>query len=464
MTAATATSGATTAPPAKDEPAPYVPNYVTTTLPAPPGLGIPGHTLYIISDSRDIDAIDEFEGPVYFVLACSERKTEERSGNTVKTVTSIEPGLYKRMRVMSGNGLVPVLNIDALGMGKVKEAILFDLPPMPQEFIDKIEHFFRVVDEKNHTEAIVILGFEEDKLGTEDASSGWTVLVPDQKNTSSKCNYDPPSVMAMKPDNVRIVGSIHSHPGMSAYASHTDAGDQFNNDGLHITIGWKGKNGAPEYYIEYQLGNKRYIFQPEEVFDFAPKASYDVDEWLGRVEKETWQGNPHNRASQATGQTKNGSSTGGGSASSQISSRLHGEFFRERHNKTRPKGCPDILDNIVIAVIPNDAEKCPNCGKKFDNFTARNRRCTDCFTYLMLDEDDGDLRKIYEARKTAYQGKAYMPGLEFIESSNIKGKFPVLLWDPRVEKGITCLYNPKHGLTSVGGKALGMTDATTTTS
>jgi hypothetical protein len=118
------------------------------------------------------------------------------------------------------------------------------------------------------------------------------------------------------------------------------------------------------------------------------------------------------------------------------------------------------VSNIVIAVVGETDDRCPVCQKKFDSFSTRNRRCTDCFTYLSLVEDEGDLNKIYEARKQAYQGKAYMPGLEFIANENMRGSFNVLLWDPTVSGNskITHIYGPKVGLSDIGKKALRMAD------
>lgn len=453
----TASPSSTTTAPAVVVEEPYVPNYVKSSLPSP-WPDFPGLPLYIITDARDVLEIDKTEGAVYYVLACAEIKST--SSNNV-TTTTIQPGLYKRVRILSGNGLVAVTSAEGLGFGKVAERAYFNLPAMPEGFINKIDHFFRKVDEKHGTEAIVMLGYYSDMLGTDNEADGWTVLVPTQTNTAGNCKYTPESVMAEKPDDVTLVGTVHSHPGMSAFASHTDVGDQYNNDGLHITIGWKGKSGAPEYHIEYQMGNRRFSFDPEDVFDFAPKAEYEVDDWVSKVSKQNYGygGNyksPTQAGTSTSGQNKTGSTTttGGPSQATDLGSRLHGEFFRDRHNKSRPggsKACPDLLKNIVVAVVPAAAEKCPTCGKPFDNFSDRNRRCTDCFTYLLLAEDDGDLNKIIEARTSAYQGKVYAPGLEFLFEENPASITPVLVWDPTAEDGhIKCVWSPKSGVTQAG--------------
>lgn len=436
-----------------------VPRYVKTNLPSSPE-GFPGMALYIIASADDITEIDKIEGNVYYLLAAEPIKTSSTVGKSTTTTTTIQPGLYKRIRIMSGHGLVAVTDGEALGFGQVEERAYFGLPSMPMTLVDKIDQFFRQVDRENHTEAIVILGYDKNYLESENPGDGWVVMVPEQKNTSGNCKYEPASIMEDKPDSVMIVGTWHSHPGMRAFASPTDIADQKNNDGLHITTGWSGTNGPSEYHIEYQLGNRRFSYAPEDIFDFAPKEIHDVSDWTKKVSKQY----PTQTTTYKSGTNKTGTGTtapGSSSTSAVLGSRLHGEFFRQRHNDKRPKGtftCPDLLQNTVVAVVAADAEACPVCKKKFDNFSDRNRRCTDCFTYLLLAEDEGDLMKILEARKTTYQGKAYMPGLEFLDDPKAKAKYPVLVWDGTGEKNdITYIYSPTSGISDKGKKALGMT-------
>lgn len=113
---------------------------------------------------------------------------------------------------------------------EVKPSAHYSMPLIPTVIVDKLDQFFRLVDDQHGTESIVMLTYDMDKEGPE----GWGVLVPDQENTATHCNYDPHSIAEMKPDNIMIVGSVHSHPGMSAYASGTDHADQADFDGIHI--------------------------------------------------------------------------------------------------------------------------------------------------------------------------------------------------------------------------------------
>lgn len=169
---------------------------------------------------------------------------------------------------------------------EVKPSAHYTMPLIPTVIVDKLDQFFRLVDDQHGTESIVMLTYDMDKEGPE----GWGVLVPDQENTAAHCNYDPHSIAEMKPDNVMIVGSVHSHPKMSAYASGTDHADQADFDGIHITYGWQKSvnNGATQYHLELQMAGQAYTLQPEDVFeDFVQKEpDPDVVEWSAKVKKE----------------------------------------------------------------------------------------------------------------------------------------------------------------------------------
>jgi len=163
----------------------------------------------------------------------------------------------------------------------------YNLPLIPFEIIEKLDQFFRLVDAQHGTESIVMLTFDLNEEGPE----GWGILVPDQENTASHCNYDPHSIAEIKPDNVMIVGSVHSHPKMAAYASGTDHADQADFDGIHITFGWQKSvnNGATQYHIEMQMSGESYTLQPEDVFEnfiIDKEPDPEVVQWASKVKKE----------------------------------------------------------------------------------------------------------------------------------------------------------------------------------
>lgn len=168
----------------------------------------------------------------------------------------------------------------------VKESCEYTMPAIPNVIVDKLDQFFRLVYSQHGTESIVILTYDMNATGPE----GWGVLVPDQTNTAAHCKYDADSIAELKPENVMIVGSVHSHPEMSAYASGTDHADQADFDGLHITYGWQKSqnNGATQYHLELQMSGQNYTLKPEDVFEnitLLKEPDPDVVEWSGKVKK-----------------------------------------------------------------------------------------------------------------------------------------------------------------------------------
>lgn len=258
-----------------------------------------------VADRSDIcECIESFGFNIYYIIANEEKEikpTNTPSSNTGtvtynnsnKTATVAAPPvivkssqIYRVVNNFVGRTVTiarPELGSDFIS---VEEEAIYDMPPIPYILIDKLDQFFRLVEAQHGTESIVMLTFDQNKEG----SDGWGILVPDQTNTSVHCNYDPDSIAQIKPDNVLIVGSVHSHPGMSAYASGTDHADQADFDGIHITFGWQKSvnNGATQYYIEMQMAGKAYKLDPEDVFegytlDKAPDA--EVVGWTDKVKK-----------------------------------------------------------------------------------------------------------------------------------------------------------------------------------
>lgn len=200
-------------------------------------------------------------------------------------ITEMTTSIVKVVSNIIGRS-VSVVEDHILELDAVRESAVYNMPPIPKVIIEKLDEFFRLVDARHGTESIVILTFDPSK----NDSSGWGVLVPDQTNTSVHCKYDPDSIVEQKPDHVMIVGSVHSHPNMAAYASGTDHADQADFDGLHITYGWQKtvNGGATQYHIEMQMAGTSWTLKPEDVFEhFTIKKDPDPDvvEWADKVKK-----------------------------------------------------------------------------------------------------------------------------------------------------------------------------------
>ena len=220
---------------------------------------------------------------------------------------------------------------------------------------------------------------------------GWGVLVPDQTNTPAHCKYDADSIAELKPEDVMIVGSVHSHPEMSAYASGTDHADQADFDGLHITYGWQKSqnNGATQYHLELQMSGQNYILKPEDVFeDIAVLKDPDPDvvEWSGKVKKvhppystgvpsqttqHQFQGTPQQAIQQTAGDSKNS----------------YKSTLQIQEALLNLKLPADAIVAIEIQLESDGMSVCPSCEYPVDIHDLNSSACTVCDIALVTSSD-----------------------------------------------------------------------------
>jgi hypothetical protein len=350
-----------------------------------------------LANREDIcDVVENMGFSIYYLLGNLSKVSNTSSTNpTTKAVTNTQTvnstmQLFKVVNNFVGRSVSAANEpFDSLFIS-IEEQALYTMPAIPHVIIDKLDQFFRLVDAQHGTESIVMLTYDITKEGPE----GWGVLVPDQVNTSVHCNYDPDSVATVKPDDVMIVGSVHSHPGMSAYASGTDHKDQADFDGIHITFGWQKSvnNGATQYHIELQMSGKAYTLKPEDVFeDYSVDKAPDpeVVDWSTKVKKVL----PPNMGGYSTNtpqhQPYSGKTHTPHGAKSNTTApvipnkeqRLWG--FEEVRKQFESSGLFDVEPNaIIIAEIDSIEDKevvCPSCATVLDAFNFFNGYCDFCY-------------------------------------------------------------------------------------
>lgn len=253
-----------------------------------------------MADRDNIEDIVENLGFNIYYLICNlaeDRKVETKSYSNTSTsagppsvttsyVTDLSTKIVKVINNFVGRAISVIDDEDIYDFAAVRETAEYNLPAIPYTMIEKLDEFFRLVDAQHGTESIVLLTFDPSKTD----SSGWGVLVPEQVNTSVHCKYDAESVVDLKPEHVMIVGSVHSHPNMAAYASGTDHADQADFDGIHITFGWQKSvnGGATQYHIELQMGGSTWTLKPEDVFEsftIQKEPDPEVVGWTSKVKK-----------------------------------------------------------------------------------------------------------------------------------------------------------------------------------
>ena len=350
-----------------------------------------------MANRDNIEEIVESLGFNIYYLICNvaedkkiEDKTWKNGVQSVATtyVTDLKTQIVKVVTNFVGRSVAVVDDEDIYDFTPIRETAVYNLPAIPRDIVDKLDEFFRLVDAQHGTESIVILTFDPNY----EDSRGWGVLVPDQTNTSVHCKYEADSIVDQKPDHVMIVGSVHSHPGMAAYASGTDHADQADFDGIHITYGWQKSvnNGATQYHIEMQIGGSSWTLKPEDVFEnFTLQKDPDpeVIEWTSKVKK----------VSPPTG----------GSASP-VAHTPHQQAQSHQPTTTQqvsiqagtPKGdprlqeCPDPKDEepyLIIAEVAPDTSgfiQCPSCAAEVAYFlNTPGFHCDTCDIALCLQSD-----------------------------------------------------------------------------
>ena len=337
-----------------------------------------------MANREDICEVVEYFGfNIYYLLGNIEKTTTTTppSNTTYKAANTPAPAavkvttsnmqLFKVVNNFVGRTVTPSAESFDPEFIAVEEEATYNMPPIPHVLVDKLDQFFRLVDAQHGSESIVMLTYDLEKEGSE----GWGILVPDQTNTSVHCNYDPNSIAEVKPDNVMIVGSVHSHPGMSAYASGTDHKDQADFDGIHITFGWQKsvQNGATQYYAEMQMSGQAYKLDIEDVFeDYVVEKAPDpeVVAWTGKVKKALPPSTVGGSLTPANGTHQAGTQAGitDHRKKQALSFRCIPEF--------------NLEDNAIIVAELNDEQNklftCPSCQTTLDEYDIFDGSCCVC--------------------------------------------------------------------------------------
>jgi len=337
-----------------------------------------------MANREDICEVVEYFGfNIYYLLGNVEKTTTTTppSNTTYKAANAPAPAavkvttsnmqLFKVVNNFVGRTVTPSAESFDPQFIAVQEEATYNMPPIPHLLVDKLDQFFRLVDAQHGSESIVMLTYDLEKEGSE----GWGILVPDQTNTSVHCNYDPNSIAEVKPDNVMIVGSVHSHPGMSAYASGTDHKDQADFDGIHITFGWQKsvQNGATQYYAEMQMSGQAYKLDIEDVFeDYVVEKAPDpeVVAWTGKVKKALPPSTVGGSLTPVNGTHQAGTQAGitDHRKKQALSFRCIPEF--------------NLEDNaIIVAELDDEKNKlftCPSCQTSLDEYDIFDGSCCVC--------------------------------------------------------------------------------------
>jgi PRTRC genetic system protein A len=131
--------------------------------------------------------------------------------------------------------------------------------------LEYVVGFFEQAFRTHGSEAIVLLYWNSRR-------KRYRLHVPKQEATvweSLSGHRSPLNVKYQTPLDVAphelLVGDIHSHGDLSAYASHTDQNDEVYRDGLHAVVGCVDRD-LPEFYVDLAIDGTRFKYRPEHFF------------------------------------------------------------------------------------------------------------------------------------------------------------------------------------------------------
>lgn len=157
-------------------------------------------------------------------------------------------GLYLKKKLGLIESLTPVKQISILESATPYAKM--NIGKIPGKDFAKVISFFKQVYEKFHSEAIVLLYYNE-------KNKRYKLHVPFQKVSSAGLEY----VNALTFKGFTLIGDIHSHSGFSAFHSGVDDKDEEHFDGLHITIGDNNKE-MPSITASIVVNGVRFTVDP----------------------------------------------------------------------------------------------------------------------------------------------------------------------------------------------------------
>jgi hypothetical protein len=170
-------------------------------------------------------------------------------------------------------------------------------PIVPRRLLELTVGFFAEIGQNYNAEAIVMIAWDNRKQKI-------SLIVPRQKariylgyygNCPLGVDYQLPVNL---PDDLFILGDIHSHVGMAAFSSDIDKHDEKNRPGLHIVVG-RIHMEPPEFHAEIIVDGMRFKVEPDMILEGYLQRAPISKKYLKQVEIEilhTFQGRWNNHS------------------------------------------------------------------------------------------------------------------------------------------------------------------------
>jgi len=162
-------------------------------------------------------------------------------------------------------------------------ACSFHYPKIGVAMLEYIIGFFDKVFVRHGSEAIVLLLWNLER-------QRYRLLVPEQEASVWESHSGMRSPLDVKytlpktlPPRHLLVGDIHCHGDIGAYASWTDKEDELHRDGVHVIIGHIDRN-PPTLHMDLTVDGSRFPLQFENLFKgFRQRRRLIPEAWMKMV-------------------------------------------------------------------------------------------------------------------------------------------------------------------------------------
>ena len=158
-------------------------------------------------------------------------------------------------------------------------------PLVKASTLEFVVAFFGRVYELHRSESVVLLLWDMD-------AQRYKLLVPEQTATVWRSWDGVRSPMDVRykvpplPPRHLLVGDLHCHGNMAAFASATDRDDERYRDGLHGVVGHV-EDEPPQFHLELSIDGYRFALEPEHVFEgYTRRRRFVPRTWLEKVKVE----------------------------------------------------------------------------------------------------------------------------------------------------------------------------------
>jgi len=223
------------------------------------------------------------KGKKYFKMILTDEETVKPDMGYVLA----EDGLYY---INENKGYAFVAKPGELPFDEIKPEMTCKFPPVSFKVYSEVLSFLRKVNDTHDAEGNVLLVLRKD-IPFE--GQEYKVLVPKQKVSSGSVDYTIDHEILEEGEF--LAGSIHSHPTFGAYQSGIDHADEVQFEGIHITLGHIDRpDSGVECHVRFCFAGTTHDIPKGEHGDYISTTT-DVednfpDDWMGKVEKETWGG------------------------------------------------------------------------------------------------------------------------------------------------------------------------------